>query len=87
MPCLVRTVAPGEGLWGNPACLIEASSATSGDETRLRTTASPPGLQSVPVQSAGTAGTWAGQWACGTRLDREGTWAAGIELGRRDGEN
>lgn len=31
--------------------------------------------------------TWAGQWACGTRLDREGTWAAGIELGRRDGEN
>lgn len=42
MPILVRTVAlaPGEGLWGNPVCLIEASSATSGDETRLRTTAS-----------------------------------------------
>lgn len=39
MPCPVRTVAPGEGLWDNPACLIEASSATSGDETRLRTTA------------------------------------------------
>lgn len=41
MPCPVRTVAPGEGLWDNPACLVddEASSATSGDETRLRATA------------------------------------------------
>lgn len=30
---------------------------------------------------------WAGQWAGGTRLDREATWAASIDLGRRDGEN
>lgn len=50
--CLVRTVAPGEGLWDNPACLIEASSATSGDEMRLRTTATlRPAVSPGPVCS------------------------------------
>lgn len=41
--CLLRlrTVALGESLWGNPACLIEASSATSGDETRLKCSLQP----------------------------------------------
>lgn len=86
MPGLVRTVAPGEKPLGQ-SCLPhrgKLSHIRGRDETE-NDCQCPACSQSR--SSLHHSRPWAGQWPCGTRLDREGTWAAGIELGPRDGEN
>lgn len=81
MPCLVRKVALGESLWGNSACLIEASSATSGDETRLNLSAVQYAVRSLQQR---LGGQWKG-WDStrpGGYLGRR--YRAGLEMARTD---